>query len=325
MPSFRQRQAGDLFLGAYQLEGSTRKLVGYVCSTLSADESLTHESMSKHVPGSSSVCIHSVCVAKEYQRKGLGLALLTEYMKRIEEAKTNGAVNYERILLITHEPLRTFYEKAGFEWMGKSPVVHGPEPWFEMRRLLTSSPFQKKALEKKGPKLLSDFENQVEQVIFTDPDQPGRPLNTYDLLCPRPGCGSIILKKGVGSWVERESVQVRKYALTLPFSSSIFQLEPKDAAVSSLLQPIPTPPETAQWWLITPNPMAFENVGFTRPVNQSTSGKVFVLSVYASLIFCPGKPLALLTCAECEIGPLGWSEVGGSEFWLACHRVAYKV
>ena len=223
MSSLRQRQAGDLFLGAYQLEGSERKLVGYVCSTLSGDESLTHESMSKHVPGSSSVCIHSVCVAKEYQRKGLGLALLNEYVKRIEEAKTRGTVNYERILLITHEPLRTFYEKAGFEWVGKSPVVHGPESWFEMRRLLTPSPAQKKAADKKEAKLLSDFENQVEQVIFTNLDQPGRPLNAYDLLCPRPGCGSVILKKGVGSWVERESVQVRpQYASTIPLGSSIF-------------------------------------------------------------------------------------------------------
>lgn len=34
------------------------------------------------------------------------------------------------------------------------------------------------------------------------------------------------------------------------------------------LAALPTPPETAQWWLITPSPMEFENVGFTRPVQS---------------------------------------------------------
>jgi len=34
----------------------------------------------------------------------------------------------------------------------------------------------------------------------------------------------------------------------------------------SLLPTLPTPPATAQWWLVTPSPMAFENIGFTRPV-----------------------------------------------------------
>lgn len=38
------------------------------------------------------------------------------------------------MLLITHEELRTLYEKAGFVWLGKSAVVHGAKPWYEMRR-----------------------------------------------------------------------------------------------------------------------------------------------------------------------------------------------
>lgn len=37
-----------------------------------------------------------------------------------------------------------------------------------------------------------------------------------------------------------------------------------------MLPALPTPPETAQWWLITPSPMAFENIGFSRPVQDLT-------------------------------------------------------
>jgi hypothetical protein len=36
------------------------------------------------------------------------------------------------------------------------------------------------------------------------------------------------------------------------------------------------------------------------------------------------KKLRLLACAECDLGPLGWNEEGGTEFWLACARVGYR-
>lgn len=35
------------------------------------------------------------------------------------------------------------------------------------------------------------------------------------------------------------------------------------------------------------------------------------------------KPIKLLICADCDVGPLGWCEEGGEEFWLACSRVKY--
>ena len=34
------------------------------------------------------------------------------------------------------------------------------------------------------------------------------------------------------------------------------------------LPALPTPPETAQWWLVTPSPMTFENIGFSRPLQD---------------------------------------------------------
>ena len=44
------------------------------------------------------------------------------------------------------------------------------------------------------------------------------------------------------------------------------KMEPPGMPAHSLLPALPTPPGTAQWWLITPSPMAFENIGFTRPI-----------------------------------------------------------
>ncbi|KIJ60766.1 hypothetical protein HYDPIDRAFT_138703 [Hydnomerulius pinastri MD-312] len=120
--------------------------------------------------------------------------------------------------------------------------------------------------------------------------------NKYDLLCPR-GCKSVILKSGVGKWVERGGLQM---------DAPGHPLDPS-------LAPLPPPPATVQWWLVTPSPMEFENIGFTRPIASIEESSA------------PAKPLKLLICADCDVGPLGWSEEGGQEFWLACSRVKYAV
>lgn len=227
--SYRQANAPDLFLGAYQLDGSSRTLVGYVCATQSPESSLTHESMSQHVPGSATICIHSVCVAASQRNKGLGLAMLEEYIKRAEQARATGAQTWERIVLIAHQELIPFYEKAGFKNLGKSSVVHGPYPYFEMRRVLRASAsasehpeemvqgaqqipagvyeaLQRRRADAPSSRMIYDFVNGVMDVIDSTSD--GASFNKFDLLCPRAGCGSIILNKGVAKWVERESEQV---------------------------------------------------------------------------------------------------------------------
>ncbi|KAK7052324.1 acyl-CoA N-acyltransferase [Favolaschia claudopus] len=301
LEAFRLRQsvAGDLFLGAYIND----QLVGYVCSTLSPDTSLTHESMSKHVPGSSSVCIHSICVSSAHQGQGIGLKLMREYISRLQKAYEEKSVPYERVLLITHENLRAFYEKAGFEWVGPSHVVHGAKPWYEMRIVLGSSSVQTRqpesippgvfeALQQSSsrnptPKPFSSFPGGITEVTSTESDAV---VNKFDLLCPRSACGSIILKSGVAKFVEAESVR----------------LEPADLPSNPLLPALPQPPARAQWWLVTPSAMEFENIGFSRPVESL------------------GEKMKLLSCAECDLGPLGWCKEGGTEFWLACSRVGYR-
>ncbi|KAF8634056.1 hypothetical protein AX17_004320 [Amanita inopinata Kibby_2008] len=151
---------------------------------------------------------------------------------------------------------------------------------------------QRSARNKPSSRPLSEFSGGIAEVVIPDTQQPGVSVNKYDLLCPRKECGSIILKSGTASWVEKSSVL----------------LEPAGRPRHPLLPALPDPPETTHWWLITPSPMAFENVGFSRPVASLSATE---------------PQMKLLVCAECELGPLGWSVVGGTEFWVACSRVAY--
>ncbi len=58
--------------------------------------------------------------------------------------------------------------------------------------------------EKPPSQLLSEFANGIADVVSTDDGS----VNKYDLLCPRKQCGSIILKKGVATMVEKPSVEV---------------------------------------------------------------------------------------------------------------------
>lgn len=231
--------------------------------------------MSTHVPSSSSVCIHSVCVSPDHRHKGIALGLLREYISRLEVAQIHGAP-YQRILLITHEELRPLYEKAGFEFIGESAVVHGPRPWYEMRKVVAP------VVKRIEPPLLSDFLSRVDldtllQQSFRSGDRPapkllsaftaggvqevavegsseeGAQSNKFDLLCPRDGCGSTILKKGVATLVESESILLEP---------------PEKQQVTPYLPALPEPSTSTHWWRITPNPMAFENIGFSRPVGD---------------------------------------------------------
>ena len=260
------------------------------------------------------MCIHSVVVDKDYRRQGVALALLKEYLTRL--TNTEGSP-YKRVLLITHEELRELYEKAGFTWIGPSDVVHGGRPWFEMRVEL-ATPGQPRissdalqallrpSKEKLEPNFISDYHHGVDDLIVQDDDAQGISLNKYDLLCPR-GCRSVILKAKAAQWTERTSVA----------------MEPSDFK-HALLPPLPPPPETAQWWLVKPSPMAFENIGFSRPAGTLSTGMLRITINVQFLTQGTGKRLKLLTCAECDLGPLGWCEEGGSEFWLATSRVGYR-
>ncbi|KAJ8079148.1 hypothetical protein PM082_013436 [Marasmius tenuissimus] len=141
-------------------------------------------------------------------------------------------------------------------------------------------------------KLLKSFENGISDITNKDEG----PSNRYDILCPRSGCGSIILKNKVAKLVDREDSP---------------QIDPSNLPLHPVLTEITADSESSsKWWLITPSPMQFENVGFSKTTE--------------AMLGPSGKKLKLLACAECDLGPLGWSEEGGTEFWLASTRVGYR-
>lgn len=167
---------------------------------------------------------------------------MKEYISRLRARAEAGSVPYERIVLLAHDNLVPFYESCGFKNLGKSDVVHGSLPWYEVRvdlkrktvassttspiavTSLAAAPSAQQGYEHLPPglwealakssssrnkpvgKLLSLFERGSSEVILES--MQGESVNKFDLLCPRPGCGSVILKSGVAQWVEKASEQV---------------------------------------------------------------------------------------------------------------------
>jgi len=80
----------------------------------------------------------------------------------------------------------------------------------------------------------------------------------------------------------------------------------------------PILPNPTAYWHIRGSPLAFENIGFSKasditlpehaPGNSGRAGKV-----------------KFLLCAECDLGPVGWSFEGGSEAWLVVEQVRYGI
>ncbi|KAF9962021.1 hypothetical protein BGZ72_000088 [Mortierella alpina] len=140
---YRQGAVPELFLGCYTRPADAGQeqvttLAGYVVSTLASGERLTHDSMLTHDPNGNAVCIHSVCVAKAYQRRGLASATLRQYLEHVRNLQktVSGFHQVDRVLLIAHDYLINLYAGVGFKLVGRSDVEWGPDPWFEMEYIL---------------------------------------------------------------------------------------------------------------------------------------------------------------------------------------------
>ncbi|KAG8700461.1 hypothetical protein FRC09_005948 [Ceratobasidium sp. 395] len=306
---YRQSVAPELFVGAYVPTPAPRTLIAFIVATLSPSPTLTHHSMQTHepTPTPSSVCIHSVCVSKSYLRRGVAVKLLEEYIKRLE-----GMPNVARALLICKEELKPLYARAGFTEVGPSAVVHGKDPWYEFKKDIehnsstsaTTQPSQASILAalqsqssrpKRSQLPYTSFTSPSTDLTYTDPDQTTQ-YNTHKLTCPREACGSLILSRGVGVWHDPTSTST-----STPSHPDIFSTPAPDFPA-----PLPPPDQPSRWWLITPSQMQFENIGFSRAVGGEGGIKY-------------------LSCAECDLGPLGWcAERGPTEFWVNAGRVGYR-
>jgi GNAT superfamily N-acetyltransferase len=204
---YRQEHASKYFLAAYEDE----ELIGFICSTLTSSPTLTHESMETHEPSGEYLAIHSVCVSPDHRRKGIAKGLLREYIRRVREAN-----EVRGIRLIAKEGLVGMYERSGFTSKGKSQVVHGQDPWFELgidfqgkqeSTETLSSPFEQSedvdpaSVRSPGKRLASATVTKaiVEEKLVED----GK--NKFDLYCPRAECRCFLIRKGAASWVAKGS------------------------------------------------------------------------------------------------------------------------
>jgi len=237
--------------------------------------------MSTHVPGARTVLIHGVCVSSDARRRGIASALLAEYQRRL--AATG---SYERALLIAHEEKVTFYERVGFKSRGLSSISFAGIPWIELEWVVPREkpsepqgtpqaipPGLLEALRGQGVtprrqgQLLSSFQGGLLDV--SEEGEGDQRSNAFDLLCINERCGSIILKRGVAVLRECESVQVS--VLTHSSVALLWTLWSQMEPVSSGhpdLPALPPPPEKTHWWLVTPSPMSFENIGFSKPTHS---------------------------------------------------------
>ncbi|GAA5840450.1 hypothetical protein JCM3766R1_000292 [Sporobolomyces carnicolor] len=285
---YRQENAHEFFLGAYE----SNQLVGFICSTLTSSSTLTHESMEAHEPAGQYLAIHSVCVSPDHRKQGIAKALLQEYLARVRAA---GRVR--GIRLIAKEGLVGMYERSGFKSRGKSQVVHGKDPWFELGIDFDQNPSETSlfdtdegidpsTIRSPGKRLSPD--SITPDTIRVKLLQDGK--NKFDLYCPRAECRCLLIKRGAASWVVRGSHE------------NDIELPPLPHRIAAP-PPQPTPSSAHHGYWSLSSPLAFENIGFTRSL---PSGAPQSSSSTATQI-------KYLTCADCDFGPLGWHDTEGRD------------
>ncbi|KXS10445.1 acyl-CoA N-acyltransferase [Gonapodya prolifera JEL478] len=134
---FRFKSAPDLFMAAF--EGS--EMIGFIVATRTPTVELTHSSLTSHDPMGETAAVHSVCVGESWRRRGIALELLAAFAENCRSINQHSASGskIKRISLIAKQNLVPLYEKAGFILHGKSDVVHGQDPWYELRMEIADS------------------------------------------------------------------------------------------------------------------------------------------------------------------------------------------
>lgn len=80
-----------------------------------------------HQDQGGTIAVHSLAVLNEHQGKGLGTTLMKAYTQRIKDAEIA-----DRIALLAHENLLSFYEGMGFVNLGPSECKFGGGGWFDL-------------------------------------------------------------------------------------------------------------------------------------------------------------------------------------------------
>lgn len=101
--------------------------IGFINGTCSIENTIHDDSMSIHQVEGRNLVIHSVTISPDFRKKGLGSALLNDYVEKI---KANRSV--DKISLLSKAYLLSFYTSCGFQIDRVSDVHHGQDIWFEL-------------------------------------------------------------------------------------------------------------------------------------------------------------------------------------------------
>lgn len=213
--ALRLSEANDLFLGLYLASAAATaaepELIGFICATLSPTSTLSHDSMSTHDPAAAYIAIHSVCVTPTYQRRGLASQLLAKYVEWVRKLNQQRRGGIKGIRLIAHDYLIGFYERGGFVNRGKSQVVHGEGEWFEIGLDFDNAVEEEREESVRSPGARFETKPMSEWV-----DESG--TNKVDIFCPRGECRCLLLRKGVGRWVQNDG-QFKVSALFIAYQT----------------------------------------------------------------------------------------------------------
>jgi predicted GNAT family acetyltransferase len=160
--------------------------------------------METHEPEGDYLAIHSVCVSPRHRKRGIAKNLLEEYVERVKRFR-----EVRGIRLIAKQGLVGMYERSGFASRGKSQVVHGQDPWYELGIDFDDedeekiSPFQLEedvdvaSVRSPGKRLATTITTKgiVENALV----RGGK--NKFDLYCPRAECRCLLVKQGAANWV----------------------------------------------------------------------------------------------------------------------------
>lgn len=149
---YRLNRCPELTLGLFTLpvleEGQPKPratLVGHVIATRTSSPRVTDASMQLpknwkterfctengetvgHDEYGNTIAIHSLAVLPEHQGKQVGTTLMKAYVQRIKEAEIA-----ERIAIIAHDHLVSFYEALGFQNHGPSKCQFGGGGWVDL-------------------------------------------------------------------------------------------------------------------------------------------------------------------------------------------------
>ncbi|KAK4544113.1 hypothetical protein LTR36_004611 [Oleoguttula mirabilis] len=115
-------------------------LIGHIIATKTTNPTVTDKDMAVPSPDDSkpdpsighkeegrTICIHSLAVLPEYQKRGLGTTLMKAFLQRTESHDIA-----DRVALIAHEHLMPYYESFGFVSKGESECKFGGGGWYDM-------------------------------------------------------------------------------------------------------------------------------------------------------------------------------------------------